>query len=70
MSDKLKPCPFCGDAAKIKMHKYLRRFASQDNPNEYYWRVECLSCGAGINAYFTEQEAIKAWNRRVNDGKA
>ena len=54
MSNKLKPCPFCGGDAEItKWH-------------EGYF-VECKEqrCGGTIGAYKTEEKAIEAWNTRV-----
>lgn len=35
-----------------------------------YW-VRCTECNAEINALETDvKQAINAWNRRTNDGKA
>ena len=53
MSNKeLKPCPFCGGEAKIYE-------ASEED-----FRVGCIRCHTWSDYYFTEDEAIKAWNRR------
>ena len=57
MSEKPKPCPFCGGEAKIK-------------PTEFphaNWGFN-ISCCLMINydkIYKTKAEAIKAWNRRA-----
>ena len=64
---ELLPCPFCGDTASLCY--------TNDNHRSPY--VQCdgaiqtngtPSCYAMIQPwrYKTEQEAIEAWNRRVN----
>ena len=53
---KLKPCPFCGGEAKTQ--SYYHDYA-----------VYCRKCEAATRRFYpTKQEAIEAWNRRVNDG--
>ena len=52
MSDKLKPCPFCGAHAKI-----------QTLFDDFY--IEIFEGRATRAIYATKQEAIAAWNRRV-----
>lgn len=60
MSDKyLKPCPFCGSS-----HVLAEDFEEFDMG--MYW-IRCGDCGAGVSTKDTMEEAIKAWNRRVND---
>lgn len=54
MSVKLKPCPFCGGEAKFFEDKGYQIFS-----------VTCTECDAGTNGYGIEQDAIEAWNRRV-----
>lgn len=54
---KPKPCPFCGNT----------------NLNVCYFSVFCDAryggCGASSGGLTnTEEDAIKKWNRRVNDG--
>lgn len=53
MSDKLKPCPFCGS-----VHFSVLDFESR-------YRVECNFCKARTGIWNSEQDAIDAWNRRV-----
>ena len=53
MSDRLKPCPFCG-SKDIKLC---------GNHRDSFW-FRCKEC-ASIDSYDTEQEAKEAWNRRV-----
>ena len=53
MSDKLKPCPFCGGRAII------------DGCDETLWIVICKECNASIGYKETKQDAIDAWNWRI-----
>ena len=58
MSDKLKPCPFCGGNAHI-----------EDIMNAT-WMIVCNECGGSVSFGLdgcdaTKDEAITAWNRRV-----
>ena len=53
MNVKLKPCPFCGGKAII------------DGCDETLWIVICKECNASIGYKETVQEAIDAWNNRV-----
>lgn len=56
---ELKPCPFCGGAART------RHFQKS-------WRVACenehCECVAESGYHKTKAEAEEAWNRRVFDG--
>ena len=70
MSEKLKPCPFCGGiAAMFKMG------------NRDEWGVDCCSVPykkvlpnqcpmqkGSFGMYPSETEAIAAWNKRTSDG--
>lgn len=60
---ELKPCPFCGEDAKVYKLPSIYR-------NRSYYGIECgsnecitLTMSAD---YRTEQEAIEAWNRRCS----
>lgn len=53
MSDKLKPCPFCGGEAFF--HKIV----------EYGVKVVCKNCWNESKFYHDEIDAIIAWNSRV-----
>ena len=58
--NKLKPCPFCGGDARV--------FEAHDNMQRKIYGVACVDCIAivSFNGGTKEQEAIEAWNRRVN----
>ena len=60
--EKLKPCPFCGGEAILRQ--------CQNGFNIWY-RVRCKDCGIAQdsigNGYYSESQAIEAWNRRVKD---
>ena len=53
MGEELKPFPFCG-GKKIHVYGMLHI-------------VECHDCRASISAKRTNEEAVEAWNRRMND---
>ena len=52
MNDELKPCPFCGAHAKIKTLF-----------DDFY--IEIFEGRATRAIYATKQDAIEAWNRRI-----
>lgn len=59
---ELKPCPFCGGAAKLILHNSIGG-------------VRCPECGV-LGACFMDkftqgdglQKAVEAWNRRADNG--
>ena len=53
MSDKLKPCPFCGGRAMLS------------GCEDWQWTVVCNKCDYLIGDYEPEREAIEAWNLRI-----
>lgn len=53
MNYELKPCPFCGGEAIVS------------GCDDTLWSVICKKCAASIDYNETKQEAIEAWNRRV-----
>ncbi|MDQ0202507.1 Lar family restriction alleviation protein [Pectinatus haikarae] len=65
--EKLKLCPFCGGKAKKCRHR--RSFS---NDKEFYYNIECtnLKCGIIMPTYLNVHDAIKAWNRRIDNKKA
>ena len=74
MSDKLKPCPFCGKkhTAEIESCVELEDCENFISCNDYpYKTVVCNvnkgGCGACGGYYPTKSEAIEAWNRRAGE---
>lgn len=58
MINELKPCPFCGEEAKIIKMTF----------GGVSYQVICVRCSANLDKRFAyEDEAIEAWNRRVKD---
>lgn len=71
MSD-LKPCPFCGDMAKLDFaDKAFCYTDKHGDPRDagFYYTVKCKNeiCGCRIGIYEDPEMAIKAWSRRVQD---
>lgn len=56
MSEKLKPCPFCGC-------KNIRLWETTSP-----W-VQCEKCLSSAATGYTKEEAVENWNRRESDGK-
>lgn len=61
---ELKPCPICGDDAKITVR-------SGDGKNEHIETVSCRTCHLSVNRFYgkgmpfeTEIDVIKTWNMR------
>lgn len=68
MTDKLKPCPFCGGEAHARqMMIWDDRGIHTDDDGK--WTVECEHWGCmaecGCSFYTIEAEAIEAWNTRA-----
>ena len=61
MSDKLKPCPFCGGEAELVEHNEGLVF--------YFVRCKNENCFAGAAdvRHFSKETLVEAWNRRAND---
>ena len=63
MSERvLKPCPFCGGEATIRI---LRGKDGWRDRYAVLCRYDEGGCGAESGLYHYEEEAIEAWNRRV-----
>ena len=58
---ELKPCPFCGDIdPDIEELSINGLFIGS-------YCVECFNCHAKTDYFDTEEEAIEAWNRRIDN---
>ena len=70
----LKPCPFCGARGDVYRIATTRSTLKWDEDGEEYdtftilerWVADCYECDCVIGEnFFTEKEAIAAWNRRA-----
>lgn len=55
---KIKPCPFCGEPAKIKSMPH----------GGYRCVCDTIAC-ASRTSYLTKEMAIKEWNTRIRPKK-
>lgn len=66
--EKPKPCPFCGCKATVD----TERRHSGTSENFYFVGCstsECIASIHSMNRYFlTIEDAIEAWNRRIDNG--
>ena len=53
---ELKKCPFCGCEA----------IAHMDESWYWEWEVICIKCGCTLGHFDSEEEAVEAWNKRVD----
>ncbi len=63
MSEKLKPCPFCGSANVDVFNSF-----GDPSTDENIMNVECINCGAEGGIGKGEEKAAAAWNRRAGGG--
>ena len=63
MTEKLKPCPFCG--AERGLYVLLGGY----DACAIEWRIFCDSCKSIVmnERADTKEEIIEAWNRRANE---
>ena len=56
---ELKPCPFCGGEADIRL----------DSELQIYFVIVCTKCPTNVGRmwYSKKKDAIEAWNRRAGD---
>lgn len=57
---ELKPCPFCGKAARMD---WTREY--EIDGNDYFLEVRCWRCGAHTPPCETGKEAAERWNSRA-----
>lgn len=66
---KLKPCPFCGATESsgmisesiVPVESFLKAKTVE------FYTVKCHCCGCKVGNHNTKDDAISAWNRRVNN---
>lgn len=54
---ELKPCPFCGDEARL-MNRYIE--------GDYAFIISCRGCEAMMWFYDSEESVINTWNCRAD----
>lgn len=59
MTDKLKPCPFCGGEAV-----YMDKHTPAERPHP---TIECFDCSCSMSE-ISKDFLIESWNRRANNG--
>ncbi|MDR5765002.1 Lar family restriction alleviation protein [Caballeronia sp. LZ028] len=70
MTEKLKPCPFCGADAVLTEHEPhdhspgLVALTGIPAKHPGSWTVECVACSCGM-IHGTREEVEAAWNRRA-----
>lgn len=63
---KLKPCPFCGGTAELKLSRRKGLFAKLKRFSHYQY-VECTECHVRTKPYITTEDALMDWNTRANE---
>ena len=64
--EKLKPCPFCGNAGVLDLRRNSGNTSS-------YWHVycddsQCLAYHTIHESFTDKDEAINTWNKRLGGG--
>lgn len=65
MTETLKPCPFCGETEQNLVGIATIPNYYSGNNSFIGHQPKCLNCGATLLIYGSEEEAIKAWNKRA-----
>lgn len=70
--DELKPCPFCGGEAREWNNGSIEPIIDENGSyvdmlifSPDMFGIECTKCCCQNIGYSSEQEAIKAWNKRI-----
>ena len=73
---ELKPCPFCGGEAEVKVCDGAGHYYTNVGTEMFYGRqmtcclIRCNKCGVKTKAYLTRRGVFNAWNRRAENGKS
>jgi hypothetical protein len=71
MENKLKPCPFCGGEAKVKVCDGSGTFYADIGTEVLFGRkmshclIKCERCDIKTKAYLTRRGVFNAWQRRT-----
>ena len=70
MSEKLKPCPFCGKTDPVGVFTHSERNTGWEVDERYDYLSVCCAydnggCGAAGGYRETKEEAIEIWNKRA-----
>ena len=74
MLNELKPCPFCGGKAKVKVCDGSGSFYADIGTIRFFDRemshclIKCERCGVKTKAYLTRRGVFNAWQRRDDNG--
>lgn len=63
---RLKPCPFCGADVESGVHIDVV-VSFNELKDDTHYGVICENCGARIGYFKILEEAVEAWNRRINN---
>lgn len=61
---ELKPCPFCGGKAD---YVYNSEAVEDAMGRKWAYTVVCGRCVTSSGLCFSKEQALKAWNKRIND---
>lgn len=70
---EIKPCPFCGNAAKVYVCDSKGSYSAEIGTDKYMGRlmthclIKCPVCRIRTDAYLTRRGAYNAWNRRAGE---
>ena len=60
MMEELKPCPFCGGEAELKLiPNYFTQGLSSNG-----WAIECTRCHCTQTPHMSDHDAVEDWNER------
>lgn len=72
MSEKLKPCPFCGHEIDTAVDMYIPErdwHPTYFDPDSGGDPISiCCKCGLEFSHGYDWNEFVKAWNRRAENG--
>lgn len=69
IEDKLKRCPFCGEKANLVKVRSGLSFGKNFRYAPGCATDKCMGHWVTGKGFYSEAEAIEAWNRRADDSK-